>query len=480
MDFDILRRDYWRRDLRGGLQKLVDDFISASRDSAGPLKTRLRRFLDDHLHPHPARRMPRIAALREKGDLDSYYPALRDAAIEFARLGLGGEAVRIDAILPDQYKTPHFNRVVRKMLGGDGDNFEFLNIEVSTACNIRCALCFHGRNANSYHSLNQLMPLDRFKIIWDKMKGRTQRLFLQGWGESFMNPDIYDMIEYCAPTPVYLDTNGNLPLNADRLVKCENFEQLTFSIDGIDQRTYEQYRVGGSFDKAVANLSRVIAAKQKAGAKNPHIVFKFVTFKHNEMYVEPARQLARRLGADEFKQTFCHVNETTPDFRRAIMDFIPLGYPEMAGIKGFDLSQRMMVPSDDAGSPFCRIPSMAPIVKIDGTVAYCVGTQIHNPELDLLKRDFDSIWNDPAYRQYRLEAIGDKNAREECRACQSWQKPSFRQAFEGTPAPYPPDIEFSDDILYLKDLTLEPDYVRQLRARGLTDELRYFEKLGKL
>ena len=199
---------------------------------------------------------------------DQYDEALPAIFSLLVQMGLLGEAYGLGKKLPDQ------NMQLCKNL------FDFIQrppckslavtFEIITRCNLRCPMCAHGI-PERYHKLNQTMSLENFKKAWDNIKNYTGSVVLVGIGETFLHPHIYDIIEYMADTPVIIDTNGNVPLNIDRILGS-GVDELVFRVDGIDQDTYSKYRVGGSFDKAVANIKAVPAARQARNLKKPEVV----------------------------------------------------------------------------------------------------------------------------------------------------------------------------------------------------------------
>jgi hypothetical protein len=58
------------------------------------------------------------------------------------------------------------------------------------------------------------------------------------------------------------------------------FDELVCAIDGVDQATYEPYRVHGRFDLAW-DLMRDLVEHGAAGAPLLRVVWKYVLFEHN-------------------------------------------------------------------------------------------------------------------------------------------------------------------------------------------------------
>jgi radical SAM protein with 4Fe4S-binding SPASM domain len=130
-------------------------------------------------------------------------------------------------------------------------------IEVFAGCDLRCPLCHAGRLELVRE--HKVLTLDQFKSIFDKIKPYAELLYLHIWGEPTLNKRLVEMIEYVyeqkpeCVTNVSTHGNGLSRSYAERLVKS-GLKQLIVSIDGVDQATYEKYRVGGRLDEALQFL----------------------------------------------------------------------------------------------------------------------------------------------------------------------------------------------------------------------------------
>jgi uncharacterized radical SAM superfamily Fe-S cluster-containing enzyme len=168
--------------------------------------------------------------------------ALRFIANICARFGHIGEAYHALKLLsPSELGvcSPLLNSI-----SNPGYNKFMFNIEIITKCNLRCPMCSQG-GSRPHPNLGKMMSLDNFKLIYDKIKNITNLIVLVGQGESFLHPDIYKILDYSRETPIYIDTNGSLKLDAEKIVKS-NIQTLVFSVDAIDQRMHEKYRIGHS------------------------------------------------------------------------------------------------------------------------------------------------------------------------------------------------------------------------------------------
>jgi len=74
------------------------------------------------------------------------------------------------------------------------------------------------------------------------------------WGEVFLNPQLILMMEYAYKKNIRLTVGNGANLNTvtpevlEALVKYK-LRYITCSIDGVSQKTYQQYRVGGNIEQ---------------------------------------------------------------------------------------------------------------------------------------------------------------------------------------------------------------------------------------
>ena len=123
-------------------------------------------------------------------------------------------------------------------------------MEVSSICNLRCPGCL--AHDPTYHA--RLMPFDEFRPILDRFAPNLVDLELYGWGEPFLNRDVFRMIRYAKRRNLFVRTSSNFnrfrPGDHERIVRS-GLDQINASIDGTTQEVYSRYRVGASLDVAV-------------------------------------------------------------------------------------------------------------------------------------------------------------------------------------------------------------------------------------
>lgn len=186
-------------------------------------------------------------------------------------------------------------------------------LEVSSICNLRCPGCLSYDK--TYHA--HMLPLDEFRKILDHYAPWMVDLELYGWGEPFLNRDIFEMIRYAKGKRLFVRTSSNFNAfkegDHEKIVQS-GLNQINASLDGTTQEVYGQYRVGASLDKALENLRKLIETRRQLGSLRPLIEWQFIVSKVNYSQIKDVRRLAAETGVDilrlDLPFSLTHINQT--------------------------------------------------------------------------------------------------------------------------------------------------------------------------
>lgn len=183
------------------------------------------------------------------------------------------------------------------------------SIEPTNYCNLHCPECPSGTGELT-RPLGML-SLSTFKQIIDQISdtGFYIQLFFQG--EPYLNKHLTQMIEYAQNKNMYVSvsTNGNLitQKNIENLIKHAP-DKIIFSLDGLDEESYQNYRVGGTFKKADDALKLIVEYKKILKKDKPFIELQFIVMKQNEHLVNDVHNYSKERGVNKLVFKTMQVN----------------------------------------------------------------------------------------------------------------------------------------------------------------------------
>ena len=179
---------------------------------------------------------------------------------------------------------------------------EVFQVEPTEACGLRCPNCeaWWPRPTKP----PRLDPEVLRKILTDLRDASIRiRMFdFQGHGEPTAHPALWELCRIAKelhPTSwLAVTTNGHAE-PTDAVVES-GVDHLVCSIDGVDQSSYEPYRVNGKFDRAY-NFMHGVSHRARSRSRRLKITWKYIVFPHNRSpdQLRRARELARDAAIDE-------------------------------------------------------------------------------------------------------------------------------------------------------------------------------------
>jgi radical SAM protein with 4Fe4S-binding SPASM domain len=173
-------------------------------------------------------------------------------------------------------------------------------VETTAKCNLYCPMCPRETH---------LQPkADMAEEIFDRLVRETGRsaehMMLIGLGEPFLDPKIFDRVEFCARHGIstLLSTNGTLldEQMADRILRGP-LESITLSFDGATKESFEYYRKGARFEKVRDNFVRFCRMKKERRARI-EVVVQMVRMERNAGEVEEFTRFWRAVpGVDQIR-----------------------------------------------------------------------------------------------------------------------------------------------------------------------------------
>lgn len=283
------------------------------------------------------------------------------------------------------------------------------SIEPTNHCNLKCPECPSGTGALT-RPLG-LLKFSDFKNWVDQIKstGFYVQLFFQG--EPYLNKSLNDMIRYAQMNKIYvsISTNGHF-INEKNLDDILNFapDKLIYSVDGLDEKSYQEYRVGGSFKQVDETLRLLIKRKRKLKLKKPFLEFQFIVMKQNEHQLKEVKRYCKEIGVDKlvFKTMQISSYENAikflpdnPKYRRYSLAEGKFYIKKKLKNHCFALWRTSVITWDGRVVPCC----------FDKDAAYSLGR--------INGKSFSDIWKSSDYQNFRKSVLDDRKQNSICTNC---------------------------------------------------------------
>ncbi len=264
-------------------------------------------------------------------------------------------------------------------------------VETTAKCNLYCPMCVR----ETYKQPKADMTGEIFERLVSQASRTAENMMLIGLGEPFMDPRIFERIEYCRRHNIstLLSTNGTfLDEPASERLLATGLEHITLSFDGASKESFEYYRKGARFEKVRDNFVRFARLKKQRGART-EVVVQMVRMERNRGEVEEFRRFWQSVeGVDQVR-----VKEDETNLMR------PAGHP-----------------AADWKWP-CHYLWRGPVyVKQDGNVYPCCQSYMlgGGPVGHLAGSRLEEIWNSGEMRRMRrLHAAGRAGEIDICARC---------------------------------------------------------------
>lgn len=292
-----------------------------------------------------------------------------------------------------------------------------LSIEPTTSCNLRCPECPSG--LRSFTRPTGMLDVEMFKGLMNEIGPRLWYLNVYFQGEPLLHKGFEDIVRAARRHGVYVATSTNAHHitveRATQLVEC-GLNRLVISIDGTDQATYEQYRIGGKLERVLEGSRRVMEAvnhaRAKGGARSQlSVVWQFLVTGVNEDQLEHVQSMARDAGVHRLEVKTAQLDDPRDGHPLLTIDPALRRYDRKA-----DGQWELRNPMKNE----CRRMWESAVVTWDGRVVPCCFDKDADHEMGRLNADgsgFKKIWHSAGYAAFRQAIFQDRKAIEICQNC---------------------------------------------------------------
>ena len=283
------------------------------------------------------------------------------------------------------------------------------SIEPTNHCNLKCPECPSGLGALT-RPLGLMSPSNFNKLITEiKHTGFYVQMFFQG--EPFINKNLYRMIKYARANKMYVSvsTNGHFinEKNVDEVL-FNAPDKIIFSIDGLDEESYQNYRVGGTFKQADKGLRLLVQKKKEEKLKQPFVELQFIVMKQNEHQLDEVLKYGKDVEVDKvvFKTMQISSYESAlkflpsnPKYRRYILNN-----------KGYKIKSKI--------KNHCFALWRTSVITWEGKVVPCCFDKDADFELGLMNgKSFTDVWKSKEYNNFRARILNDRKSVTMCTNC---------------------------------------------------------------
>ena len=272
-------------------------------------------------------------------------------------------------------------------------------MEPCNVCNLRCPLCPTGQRVPVARGT---MSMGTFTQIIDQLFPYVRYLGLYYLGEPLLCEHLPQMIRYARHHKIKVFVSSNLNIldnkQADDLIESK-LDYLIVSLDGTSQESYEKYRVGGDCKKVIENIRLLIDKKNEKKSPYPRLVIQPVVFRHNEDEVPKLHALADHLGVKiSIRQGALGGKGQSPPVTKDSLLAEKWLSPNKKYHKEYDyLSDKPYLRNDP-----CYFLWKAVTINWDGSVFPCCWIYDSRHSFgNILKENFETIWNNDLYRSSR-------------------------------------------------------------------------------
>jgi MoaA/NifB/PqqE/SkfB family radical SAM enzyme len=287
-----------------------------------------------------------------------------------------------------------------------------LILDLYNGCQLKCPICPQGSGKINRKPL--FIEANLFKNIINALGPYLYTLTLTNWGEPLRHPETVSLIRFARKFPVYIGFSSHLQHLPEGIIDdllTSGIDEIGCSIDGATAETYSQYRVGGDYESAMANMIKLVSRKRELGLANPKIRWQILITRHTEKEIDQIIEKARDIGVDSLVFLPIYVDIagmfTRSQHERFKRDREWL--PENEELSWYDYSNGNF----KKAPVFCQKLWDSLVVHPDGTISPCCAVIDPHDDFGSFfdRRSFWKVWNNENFISARKIITGKSGGR---------------------------------------------------------------------
>jgi len=290
-----------------------------------------------------------------------------------------------------------------------------LSIEPTTACNLGCPECPSG--LKQFTRPTGKLDLGLHSKMLKELKKSVFYINYYFQGEPFLHPQFLELIKDAKKNKIYTATSTNahfIDAKKAKEIVASGLDRLIISIDGLTQKTYENYRINGQLEKVIQGTELLIQAKKQLKSSTPHLIFQFLAVKPNEHEVDDVFVLGNKMGIDEVRIKSAQLY----DFKNGN----PL-MPENEKYSRYKLQVDGTYKLKYKTGNHCWRMWSSSVLTWDGKIVPCCFDKDAKHVLgSIVEKSFVNSWKSSEYSAFRQAVISGRNEIDICKNCSEGAK----------------------------------------------------------
>ena len=301
----------------------------------------------------------------------------------------------------------------------------YIEIEVTTRCNLRCIMCEH----TYWNEPNRDMSFEEFKGIVDQFP-KLKWIGLTGIGESFINKDFMKMLRYVKSRNIFVELYDNFFLIDEKVARSLveiGVDRILVSLDAATKETYEAIRVGSNFERVLKNVKCLFQIKEEKNTYFPQTDFHFIVTKANihetAQYIELVHSLVDSERASIQFTRMLHEFREIKNLFVEIPEEIIGAAEKKAKELGIGVAWNADVPRNKPPIKKCTEWIMPFIFATGHVIPCCSGNEAGHRDFqkdhslgNVFEQSFQDIWYGQRYKRLR-EMLGQGKIPLPCTNC---------------------------------------------------------------
>lgn len=211
-------------------------------------------------------------------------------------------------------------RLVTRFRAETGRPFEFIALDITNTCNLRCPFCF-----NDFAAAGPRTPMTRqvFEKVLDLLPLAGGKVFFSCLFEPTIHPEFVDLLEMIPPRlqpKVFFTTNLAAPLDDETIRRLSRLRLafINVSVDSFDPAVYPVLRRGGQLERYLSNFERLAETIAKAPNPPPLHAVTMALRPNRAEIPRLVERCARDFGVVAHEVRYAYANPfTPPEWKRA-------------------------------------------------------------------------------------------------------------------------------------------------------------------